>query len=122
MARFTEGYAPSVAPLSRALRRIRRLRRQRRRRALAVARVPPGPGSVGRRALACARDRGERTARETGALGQLANALNYVAAFRVHSGAFATAAVLIDELEVITQATGFPPLKYAACKAGRVER
>ena len=54
-------------------------------------------------------------ARETGALHLLPNALNYLAALHVHSGAFATAAALIDEVEVITQATGLPPLKYAAC-------
>ena len=32
----------------------------------------------------------------------------------MHSGAFATAAALIDEVDAITQATGLPPLKYAA--------
>src|SRR6185369_15502029 len=60
--------------------------------------------------------RGERLARETGALSQLASALNYGAAFSVHAGAFATAAVRIDEVEVVTRATGLPPLRYAACK------
>ena len=39
---------------------------------------------------------------------------NYLAAFHVHSGAFAAAAALIDEVEAITQATGLAPLKYAA--------
>ena len=58
---------------------------------------------------------GVRLARETGALHLLPNALNYLAALNVHSGAFATAAALIDEVEVITQATGLPPLRYAAC-------
>jgi hypothetical protein len=32
----------------------------------------------------------------------------------VHSGAFDAAAVLIDEVDAITQATGIAPLKYAA--------
>src|SRR5262249_915560 len=41
---------------------------------------------------------------------------NYVAAYRVHSGAFATAAALIAEVNLVTQATGLPPLKYASCK------
>jgi DNA-binding CsgD family transcriptional regulator len=59
--------------------------------------------------------RGVRVARETGALHLLPNALNYLAALNVHSGAFATAAALVDEVDVITQATGLPPLKYAAC-------
>jgi DNA-binding CsgD family transcriptional regulator len=39
---------------------------------------------------------------------------NYLGAFNVHSGAFADAAVRIDEVEAITQATGLPPLKYGA--------
>ena len=116
VTRFTEGYAPSVAPLSRALRAFA---------------DPDGDEDDARWLwLACrlAQDlwddelwhvlatRAERVARDTGALSQLANALNYVAAFSVHSGAFATAAVLIDEVDVVTQATGLPPLKYAACK------
>ena len=57
--------------------------------------------------------RGVRVARETGALQLLPNALNYLAALNVHSGAFATAADLIDEVDSITQGTGLPPLKYA---------
>jgi DNA-binding CsgD family transcriptional regulator len=39
---------------------------------------------------------------------------NYLAAFNVHSGAFAAAEALIDEVETITRATGLAPLKYAA--------
>jgi DNA-binding CsgD family transcriptional regulator len=113
VTRFTEGYAASVAPLSRALRAF----------------GEPDGGGGDRRWLwlACrlAQDlwddelwhllatRGVRLARETGALNLLPNALNYLAAFNVHAGAFATAAVLIDEVGSITQATGIPPLKYA---------
>ena len=115
MTRFTEGYAASVAPLSRALRAF----------------AEPDGGGEDRRWLwlACrlAQDlwddelwhvlatRGVRVARDTGALNLLPNALNYLAALNVHSGAFATAAALIDEVDAITQATGLPPLKYAAC-------
>ena len=114
VTRFTEGYAASVAPLSRALRAF----------------GEPDGGGEDRRWLwlACrlAQDlwddelwhvlatRGVRVARETGALNLLPNALNYLAALNVHSGAFATAAALIDEVDSITQATGIPPLKYAA--------
>jgi DNA-binding CsgD family transcriptional regulator len=113
--RFTDGYPASVAPLSRALRAF----------------GGPDGGGADRRWLwlACrlAQDlcddelwqqlatRGVRLARETGALHLLPNALNYLAAFDVHSGAFATAAARVDEVEVITQATGLPPLRYAAC-------
>src|SRR5260370_2950857 len=50
----------------------------------------------------------------TGALHLLPNALNYLAAFNVHSGAFTTAATLTDEVDSITQATGIPPLRYSA--------
>jgi DNA-binding CsgD family transcriptional regulator len=39
---------------------------------------------------------------------------NYLGASNVHAGAFADAAARIDEVEAITQATGLPPLKYAA--------
>jgi DNA-binding CsgD family transcriptional regulator len=111
--RFTEGYAASVAPLSQALRAF----------------GESDAGGAGRRWLwlACrlAQDlwddelwhmlatRGVRVARETGALQLLPNALNYLAALNVHSGAFVTAADLIDEVDSITQATGLPPLKYA---------
>ncbi len=111
--RFTEGYAASVVPLSQALRAF----------------CESDAGGAGRRWLwlACrlAQDlwddelwhmlatRGVRVARETGALQLLPNALNYLAALNVHSGAFVTAADLIDEVDSITQATGLPPLKYA---------
>jgi DNA-binding CsgD family transcriptional regulator/tetratricopeptide (TPR) repeat protein len=114
VTRFTEGYAASVAPLSRALRTF----------------SEPDGGGADRRWLwlACrlAQDlwddelwhalatRGVRLARETGELNLLPNALNYLAALNVHSGAFATAATLTDEVDSITQATGLPPLKYAA--------
>ncbi len=112
VTRFTEGYAASVAPLTRALRPF----------------GEPDGGGEDRRWLwlACrlAQDlwddelwhllatRGVRLARETGALNLLPNALNYLAAFNVHSGAFATAAAQIAEVEAITQATGLPPLKF----------
>ena len=114
VTRFTEGYAASVVPLSRALRAF----------------GEPDGGGEDRRWLwlACrlAQDLwddelwqmlatcGVRLARETGALSLLPNALNYLAVLNVHSGAFGTAAALIDEVDSITQATGIPPLKYAA--------
>ncbi len=114
VTRFTEGYAASVEPLVRALRAF----------------SEPDGGGADRRWLwlACrlAQDlwndelwqvlatRGVRLARETGALHLLPNALNYLAALNVHSGAFATAAALVDEVDSVTHATGVPPLKYAA--------
>ena len=114
VTRFTEGYAASVAPISQALR---------------VFGEADGGGADRRWLwLACrlAQDlwddelwhalatRGVRLARETGALNLLPNVLNYLAALNVHSGAFATAAALVDEVDSITQATGIPPLKYSA--------
>jgi DNA-binding CsgD family transcriptional regulator/tetratricopeptide (TPR) repeat protein len=114
VTRFTEGYAASVAPLSRALHAF----------------DEPDGGGADRRWLwlACRltqdlwddelwyalATRGVRLARETGALNLLPNALNYLAALNVHSGAFTTAAALTDEIDSITQATGIPPLGYAA--------
>jgi DNA-binding CsgD family transcriptional regulator len=115
VTKFTDGYAASVAPLQRALRAF----------------AEPDGGGEDRRWLwlACrlAQDlwddelwhvlatRGVRLARDTGALNLLPVALNYLAALNVHSGAFATAGAQIHEVDVITQATGLPPLKYAAC-------
>ena len=112
--RFTEGYAASVAPLTRALR------------SLAEA------DDVGEDQrwlwLGCrlaqelwvddlwhaVATRGARIGRDTGRLSLLANSMNHLAAFHVHSGALATAGVEIDEVDAIEQATGLPPLKYSA--------
>jgi DNA-binding CsgD family transcriptional regulator len=114
VTRFTEGYPASVAPFSRALRAFDK---------------PDGGGKDQRWMwLACRfaqelwddelwhvlATRGVRVARETGALHLLPNALNYLAALNVHSGAFATAATLTDEVDSITQATGISPLRYGA--------
>jgi len=113
--RYTEGYAASVKPLSQAL--------------PAFAEPDCGEAEHQWLWLACrlAQDlwddqlwfvlatRGVRVARETGALALLPNALNYLAALNVYAGAFATAAVQIDEVDAITASTGLPPLKHAAC-------
>ena len=114
VTRFTEGYAASVAPLSGALRAFRDV---------------DGDGEQRRWLwLACrlSQDlwddelwhvlatRGVRVARDTGALSLLPVMANYLAAFNVHSGAFASAAALAEEVDAITHATGIPPLKYAA--------
>jgi DNA-binding CsgD family transcriptional regulator len=114
VTRYTEGYAVSVAPLTRALRAF----------------AEPDGGGEDRRWLwlACrfAQDLwdddlwhalasgGVRLARETGALHLLPNALNYLAALNVHSGAFTTATAQIEEVRAITQATGLPRLRYGA--------
>jgi DNA-binding CsgD family transcriptional regulator len=113
--RFTEGYSAGVPPLRTALDAFRDVE------GLAT-------GSVRWLWLACrlAQDlwddelwhvlatRGVHLARDSGALNLLANAANYLAALNVHSGNFAAAAALIDEVEAITQATGLAPLNYAA--------
>jgi DNA-binding CsgD family transcriptional regulator len=115
VTRFTEGYAASVTPLSRAV----------------LAFGEPDGAAEDRRWLwlACrlAQDlwddelwhvlatRSVRAARDSGALNLLPSALNYLAAVNVHAGDFATAAAQIDEVAAITQATGLAPLKYADC-------
>ena len=113
--RFTEGYSTSLPPLRKALAEFRDADELTER-------------DVRWLWLACrlAQDlwddelwhvlatRGVRVARDTGALSLLPGMANYLAALNVHSGAFATAAALIDEVDAITQATGIPPLKYAA--------
>jgi len=116
VVRFTDSYAASVAPLMRALREFRDL---------------DGEGEVQYWLwLACrlAQDLwddelwfalatcGVRVARDTGALTLLPNALNHLAALNVHSGAFAAAAALTDEVRLITQATGLPALDYSRYK------
>src|SRR3954469_4564352 len=58
--------------------------------------------------------RGVRVAREAGVLTLLPGMANFLAAFHVHSGAFADAAGLIEEVDAITEATGIPPLHYGA--------
>jgi DNA-binding CsgD family transcriptional regulator len=114
VTRFTEGYAASVAQLSQALRAF----------------GEPEAGGEDRRwlGLACrlAQDvwddalwevlatRGVSLARDTGALSLLPNALNHLAALKVHSGDFGAAAGLVVEVKAITDATGLPPLRYAA--------
>jgi DNA-binding CsgD family transcriptional regulator len=112
VTRFTAGYAASVAPLKRALHAFEE----------------PDGGREDRHWLwlacrvaqdlwddeswhAVATD-GVRVARDTGALNLLPNALNHLAVLNVHSGAFATAAAQIAEVDAITKATGLPPLKY----------
>jgi DNA-binding CsgD family transcriptional regulator len=113
VTRFTEGYTAGVEPISQALR------------VFAGAEC----GGPDRRWLwlACrlAQDlwddelweglatRGVRIARDTGALSLLPVMANYLGALHVHSGAFSTAAALIDEVDAIIQATGLPPLNYA---------
>jgi DNA-binding CsgD family transcriptional regulator len=116
MTRFTDGYAAAIAPLSEALRAIRDL---------------DGDGDDQRWLwLACrlAQDiwddelwfalatTGVRVARDTGALTLLPNALNHLAALNVHSGAFAAAAALSDEVTLLAEAAGFPPLDYSRFK------
>jgi DNA-binding CsgD family transcriptional regulator len=114
VTRFTEGYAAAVGPLSRAVR--------------AFAGLDGGGADRRWLWLACrlAQDlwddelwhvlatRGVRFARDTGGLRLLPVMANYLAALNVHSGDFASAAALIDEVDALTEATGFPPLKYAA--------
>ena len=110
VTRFTEGYAAAVAPLSSALRAF--------------------DGDADQRWLwlACRlsqdlcddelwhvlASRGVRGARDTGALGQLAIMTNFLGVLMVHSGAFAAAAALIDEVDALTRATGIPALLFAA--------
>jgi DNA-binding CsgD family transcriptional regulator len=114
VTRFTDGYAASVAPLSRALRAFAEpdaLGEDRRWLWLACRLAQDLWDDELWQALAA---RGVRLARDTGALSLLPVMANYLAASCVHSGAFASAAALVDEVDAITHATGLPPLKYAA--------
>ena len=121
--RYTEGYAAGVPPLRRALDAFRD-----------VEGLPAG--DVRWLWLACrlAQDlwddelwhvlatRGVRVARDTGALNLLPNMANYLAALNVHSGAFATAAVLVDEVELDHAGDGTPAARVLGVDAGRGAR
>ena len=109
VTRFTQGYGASVEPLSRVLHAFDQA--DPRWLWLACRLAQDLWDDELWHALAT---RGVRVARDTGALQLLPNALNYLAALNVHSGAFATAAVLTDEVDALAQAIGLPPLKYAA--------
>jgi hypothetical protein len=63
--------------------------------------------------------RGVRLARDTGGLRLLPVMANYLEALNAHSGDFASAAALIHEVDALTEATGVPPLKYAATRLAR---
>jgi DNA-binding CsgD family transcriptional regulator len=113
--RFTDGYVAAVAPLRNALEAFSRVERL-------------SPRDLGWLWLACrlAQDlwdddlwhelatRGVRVARDTGALTLLPALANFLAALHVHSGDVENATELIDEVAAITDATGIPPLNYAA--------
>ena len=116
VVRYTDGYAAGVEPLADALRAFRDL---------------DGEGDDQHwlwPACRLAQDlwddelwfalatTGVHVARDTGALTLLPNALNHLAALNVHSGAFAAAAALTDEVRLITLATGLPPLEYSKYK------
>ncbi|MDA0141731.1 ATP-binding protein [Solirubrobacter deserti] len=58
--------------------------------------------------------RGVREARESGALSTLPIVATHRAALHVHAGAFDAAAVLLDEIEAVTLATGVAPVRYGA--------
>jgi DNA-binding CsgD family transcriptional regulator len=117
VVRYTDGYAAGVAPLSDALRAIRDLEDE-------VADEQDWLWLACRLAQDLWDDelwfalatKGVRVARDTGALMLLPNALNHLAALNVHSGAFAAAAALADEVRLIAQATGLPPLDYSRYK------
>ena len=117
--RLTEGYAPAAATLTRALEPFL---------ALNVADEDAGlrwlPGS--RASVMIALDlwdaeswhalaaRQVRFARDTGALVQLQLAVNFLAWAHLSAGELATAAALIEDDRLIAEATGNPPVGYAA--------
>lgn len=55
-----------------------------------------------------------KRAREMGALVQLQFALTYLARTHLRAGELATAARLIEEDQLIAEATGNPPFRYSA--------
>jgi DNA-binding CsgD family transcriptional regulator len=114
-ARFTEGYAAGVTPLRRALLAFRTAdaRQEKVVRWLWLAcRVAPELwDDEAWHDLATA---AVRRARDTGALTVLPITLIYRAGVHVHAGEFAAASALIEEADVITEATGIAPLSYTS--------
>jgi DNA-binding CsgD family transcriptional regulator len=114
-SRFTEGYAAGVLPLRKALEAVSRDEGR-------------GEDDIHWLWLACriAPDLWEdetwhelatrqlRVARDAGALSVLPLAATYRAGAHVHAGEFAAAAALIEEADVITEATGNAPLGYSS--------
>ncbi len=118
--RFTEGYAVAAAALTRALELVVSLDagagETRRWRWLAGSRAS---GIIARklwdfeswRAMAARR---VQVARDMGALVQLQFALNFLALFHILAGELRAARQLLDEDRLIAEATGNPPVGYAA--------
>jgi DNA-binding CsgD family transcriptional regulator len=113
VVRYTEGFAASVGPLRQAVAGFRDADDEADQRWLWLAcRMAQDLWDDDLwEALAT---RGVRIARETGALGLHPVMANYLAAYRVHAGDFATAAALATEVDSLVEATGLAPLKYAA--------
>ncbi len=115
--RFTDGYPSGVVPLARALRAFREFddaKSEEQHWLWLACRIAQDLWDDELWfALATL---GVRVARDTGALTLLPNALNHLAAFNVHSGAFAAAEALADEVRLIAEATGLPSLGYSRYK------
>jgi DNA-binding CsgD family transcriptional regulator len=113
--RFTEGYEAGVQPLQRALRALSeeegRSQDDTRWLWLGCRIAPDLWDDESWHELATQQ---LRLVRDAGWLTALPIALTYRAGLEVHAGEFASAAELIDEAEVLTEATGSPPLMYTS--------
>jgi len=93
---------------------------------MAMARVPHGHGSVGRRELVRALRRQIQLARDAGALTVLPLALNLRAGIQILDGQFATAETLSEEAHAVSDAIANPDVPHArlflAAWRGRRER
>ncbi|WP_329000069.1 AAA family ATPase [Kribbella sp. NBC_00709] len=115
VTRFTEGYAAGVQPLQRALRALSeeegRSQDDTRWLWLGCRIAPDLWDDESWHELTTQQ---LRHARDAGWLTALPIALTYRAGVDIHAGEFASAAELIDEAAVITEATGSPPLMYSS--------
>jgi DNA-binding CsgD family transcriptional regulator len=116
VVRFTDGYAAAAAPLSHALRALGDLDGEDVDRHWLWLSCRLATDLWDDELWFALATRAVRDARDAGALTLLPNALNHLAALNVHTGAFSAAAALTDEVTVIAQAAGFPPLDYARYK------
>jgi DNA-binding CsgD family transcriptional regulator len=112
--RFTDGYVASVPPLRQALAFAREQERGEEDLRWLWLASPVAHEVWDDEAVHQLVDRAVRFARGAGAIRVLPTALIYRAIVHVYAGQFAAAAVLIEEVEAINEATGNMPLVYTA--------
>ncbi|MDR0181993.1 helix-turn-helix transcriptional regulator [Lysobacter arvi] len=114
VVRFTEGYSASISPLIAALQTLKEVCDHEKHQRWLWIGCRLAQELWDDHLWHALAQRGVQIGRATGRISLLANATNHLAAFHVHAGDLSTAQALIDEVDLIEQATGLPSLKYSA--------